>query len=45
MEHMGMKATYPPVIKHGNGKWTIYVILIIKPPFSSGSFQQAMFDD
>ena len=36
-----VKHKYPLVIKHGNGKWTIYiyierereVILLLKPPF------------
>ena len=28
---------YPPVIKHGNGKYTIYVIFLLKPPFIRNS--------
>ena len=37
---------HPPVIKDGNGKWTIYIyaIFLLRPPFSSGIFQPAMFD-
>ena len=39
---------YPPVIKHGNGKLMnmdrLSMIFLLKPPFSSGIFQPAMFD-
>ena len=31
--HVGSTHIYPPVIKHGNGKYRIKVIFLIKPPF------------
>ena len=34
---------YPPVVKHGNGKWTIYRWFPIKP-FIHNGFSIAMFD-
>ena len=35
---------YPPVIKHGNGKWTIYQIFLARNLHSVRGFPVSMFD-